>query len=62
MNILKTYPNLKNNILNLDFVCNELCKLDNNFPPNDLWLDYYKINELKNIILNKSSKKRNILL
>jgi hypothetical protein len=58
---IKLYPNLKNNILNLDFVCNELCKLDNNFPPNDLWLDYYKINELKNIISINQRKNKQII-
>lgn len=50
----------KNQHLNLSFICNELCKLDSNFPPSDLWVEYYKndnINELKEIIIICNKKK-----
>ena len=40
--------------LELDIICQELCKLDNKFPPNDLWVYYYKVKELCDIInINK---------
>ena len=58
---LKIYPNLKNNILDLDFVCDELCNIDSKFPPNDLWLDYYNIDDLKSIISIKIIKTRHML-
>ena len=45
--------------VNLSVVCNKLCQLDNNFPPNGLWTEYYKIkniNEIIKISLKKKSK------
>lgn len=53
---------LCNNYLNLSKICKELCKLDNNFPPHDLWNDYYNIKDLQEIICLKAKKKKNALL
>lgn len=47
---LISYPELKNHYLNLTYVVKELCKLDNLFPPCDLWTDYYNISDLNQII------------
>ena len=57
------YPNIKQNNLDLSFICNELCKLDNKFPPNDVWCEYYQVNNLNKIIkiiLDKKNKGLNI--
>lgn len=50
---------IKKDYLNLSIVCDKLCQLDNNFPPNGLWTDYYRvknINEIIKISLKKKSK------
>jgi len=50
---------IKKDYLNLSIVCDKLCQLDINFPPNGLWTDYYKvknINEIIKISLKKKSK------
>jgi predicted helicase len=49
-------PEIKNN-LDIHAVCRELCKLDPLFPPAELWVDYYNLNNLKNIILVNKKKK-----
>lgn len=51
---------IKNNHLNLNDVCIELCKIDNLFPPNDLWCDYYGVNNLWDII-NIDIKRKSII-
>ena len=48
---------IKKHYLQLSIMCNELCKLDNNFPPNDLWTDYYDVKDLRNIIIINRKKK-----
>jgi len=40
----------KINDIELNNVAKKLKELDNNFPPYDLWKDYYNINDLSNII------------
>ncbi len=57
--ILK-YPEIKNHYLNLSIVCNELCKIDNNFPPNGLWVEYYNLKDLRDIISININKKKKI--
>lgn len=58
------YPELKCDDLNYTFIKNELCKLDVNFPPNDLWVEYYNVKNLQEIITipKNKKKKQNILL
>lgn len=57
------YPEIRNNFLNLSYVCNKLCSLDNKFPPNDLWVEYYKVKELNDIIkISTRQKKPHIFL
>ena len=50
-------PELKKNYMNLSVVCSELCKMDRMFPPFDLWVDYYNMKELSNIIIITNKKK-----
>jgi len=60
---LKENPEIKKQYLNLALVCQELCKLDNNFPPNGLWIEYYKVHELSDIIkISFSCKKSGVIL
>lgn len=60
---LKENPEIKKHYLNLSLICQELCKLDNNFPPNGLWIEYYKVKELSDIIkISFGVKKRGVLL
>ena len=54
---LLTQPDLKKYLLDLDYVCKELCKLDDNFPPNGLWCEYYKV-KLEDIIVFVNKKKK----
>ena len=49
---------IRNNYLDLAVVCCELCKLDQQFPPNGLWVDYYKVKDLSDIIRITPKKKK----
>lgn len=51
------YPAIRNSYLDLAVVCCELCKLDPLFPPNGLWVDYYKVKDLRDIITIAPKKK-----
>jgi len=42
-------------------VCNELCKIDELFPPNGLWVEYYSVKDLRDIIIITNKKKRWVL-
>ena len=60
---LKKNPEIKKDYLNLSLVCQELCKLDKRFPPNGLWVEYYKVKELNEIIkISSVAKKRGVIL
>ena len=60
---LLDYPEIKKHSLDLSIVCNELCKLDAEFPPNGLWVEYYNVNDLRDIIIvNTKRKKIGIIL
>ncbi len=58
---LTLYPEIKNN-LNLSFICNKLCDLDNKFPPEKLWTDYYNVKKLEDIIIITNKKKMNLFI
>ena len=55
---LLLYPKIKTYYLDLSIISNELCKIDNNFPPNDLWTEYYNVKDLQYIINITNKKKR----
>lgn len=42
---------LRNNHTDLAYLCSELCKSDPMFPPCGLWVDYYKVKQLQDIIV-----------
>lgn len=47
---LAAYPEIRSKYLDLSLVCTDLCKLDEQFPPNGMWVDYYKVDELRDLI------------
>jgi hypothetical protein len=54
---LLKYPEFKDHYLNLSVICDTLCKLDDNFPPNELWVEYYNVKDLTKIIKFTKNKK-----
>ena len=57
MNLL-LHPDLKKHCLDLSNVCKRMTELDVLFPPNGLWVEYYNVIELKDIIVIDNKKKR----
>lgn len=55
---LLEYSDIKKYYLDLFIVCNELYKIDNNFPPSDLWSEYYGKN-IDEIIIISNKKRKN---
>jgi hypothetical protein len=55
---LLLYPEIKEKYLDLSFISNKLCKVDTLFPPNKLWVEYYNVKDLKDIITMKNNKKK----
>lgn len=55
---LSSYPELKKHYLNLSIITNELCKKDASFPPNSLWVEYYNVKDLRDIITITNKKKK----
>ena len=49
---------IKKNYLDLPKVCNILCLKDSKFPPLELWVECYKVNDLRDIIRIKNEKKK----
>ena len=56
--LLILHNEIKKHYLDLSIVCKELCKLDNNFPPNGLWVEYYNVKDLRDIIIIVNKKKK----
>ena len=50
-------PELKKHYLEMSNISDELCKLDKLFPPNELWIEYYEVNDLRDIIIIPKTKK-----
>lgn len=61
-NYLSRHDELKKYYMNLSMVTNELCKKDPSFPPHDLWVEYYDLKSLEDIIIIKNNKKRSSLI
>jgi len=55
---LAQHTHIRNSYLDLAVVSYELCKLDQHFPPNGLWVDYYKVKDLSDIITIAPKKKK----
>jgi superfamily II DNA or RNA helicase len=56
--LLILHNEIKKYYLDLSIVCKELCELDNNFPPNGLWVEYYNVKDLRDIIIIVNKKKK----
>jgi len=56
------YSDLKKCHLELSSICTKLCKIDQMFPPNGLWTDYYNVTELQDIIITSPHKKKNLII
>lgn len=55
-------PDLKSKLLNLPELNAELCKLDAMFPPHGLWIYYYTVSDIRDIIrVTMPTKKKNPL-
>ena len=55
---LSLSPKIKKNYLDLSIVCTGLCKIDTQFPPNGLWVEYYNVKDLRDIIELSNKKKK----
>jgi predicted helicase len=55
---LLKYSNLKKDYLELYKISSELCKIDPLFPPSGLWIEYYSVKDLQDIINIKNNKKK----
>jgi hypothetical protein len=55
---LLLYPELKQYYMDLSVIRNELCKIDVLFPPNELWIEYYNVKDLRDIITIINKKKQ----
>lgn len=56
---LRTHTNLQT--IDLSYVCNQLCKIDSQFPPEGIWVDYYGVHSLSDIISIRKTKKKSLL-
>ena len=54
---LSIYPEMKKHYLDLSNISGELCKKDALFPPNGLWVEYYNVKDLQDIITITNKKK-----
>lgn len=55
---LSLNPELKKHYLDLSIVTNKLCEKDPLFPPNELWVEYYNVKDLRDIIIITNKKKK----
>ncbi len=55
---LLLYPEIKKYYLDLSIVMNELVKIDSLFPPNGLWVEYYNVKDLSDLITITNKKKK----
>jgi len=51
------YPDMKKDYLDKSIICNKLCEIDKLFPPNELWVEYYDVNDIGDIIILTNKKK-----
>lgn len=58
---LLLYPEIKTHYLDLSIINEELCKLDALFPPNGLWIEYYNVKNLQDIITINRKKTSTLL-
>jgi hypothetical protein len=51
-------PEIKKDYLDLSIVCKELTNVDTLFPPFGLWVDYYNVKNLREIIIISPRNKK----
>ena len=56
--LITKHKELKKYYLDLSLFCIKLCELDDMFPPNGLWVDYYGVKELCDVITINNKKKK----
>ena len=56
---LQLYPEIKNHYLDLSIIIDKLCKIDVLFPPNGLWVEYYNVKDLRDLITVTNNIKKN---
>jgi hypothetical protein len=54
---LQLHPELRRNI-DMSNICTILCEQDTLFPPNGLWVEYYNIKNVEEIMVYKPSKRK----
>jgi len=54
---LSSHPEQNDHYLDLSKVCDALCEIDKLFPPNGLWVECYKVKDLRDIITITNRKK-----
>jgi len=59
---LALYPEIKTHYLDLAIVCFKLCEKDPLFPPNGLWVDYYNLKDLRDLIIINYKKKKSTII
>jgi superfamily II DNA or RNA helicase len=55
---LLLYPEIKEHYLELSIVSYKLCKIDALFPPDGLWVEYYNVKDIRDIIVITNKKKK----
>lgn len=55
---LLEHPEMKRYYLELSIISAELCKIDDMFPPKGLWVEYYDVKDLRDIISIGNKKKK----
>jgi len=59
---VNSHSEWKKYYLKLSVIVTKMCEIDPMFPPDDLWVEYYKVQELQDIIsLNSTKRKRSVL-
>lgn len=59
---LRIHPEWNKERLNLSSLVKKLKELDNSFPPDELWVEYYQVGDLRDIIKIKNLKKKRLIL
>ena len=60
---LLLHPEIKKHYLDLSIASDELCKIDTLFPPNGLWVEYYDVKDLRDLItVTNKKKKKSVIL
>jgi hypothetical protein len=57
---LLKHPEMKQKYLELSNISCELCNIDKFFPPYGLWVEYYNVTNLSDIIFIRTSKKKQV--